>query len=222
VVAEDGFWPMQEPRKMDDGNWILAGISVAGGYGGTNDPAAVAISHGDDFTRWDVIRIPKPEAMVMWGESSVMVSGRRVVGIARYGAKARALVSVSGDFGHTWTPVRESNLPMTPSKPYCGRLSTGQRYLIGTTTADSGNRRSPLTIAVTRPGEMRFSRVYRIRDAVFAGPGESHARAALSYPCAVEHEGKLYVAYSNDGGRGGNRNSAELAIIPVRLLDVPP
>ena len=42
--------------------------------------------------------------------------------------------------------------------------------------------------------------------------------ARLSYPYAAEYNGKLYVIYSNDGGRGGNRNSCELAIVPVDKL----
>jgi hypothetical protein len=107
---------------------------------------------------------------------------------------------------------------MAGSKPYAGVLSTGQRYLVCTTTADSGNRRSPLTIAVSRPGEAVFSGIYRIRDAVHDGPGESGPECRLSYPYAVEQNGKLYVIYSNCGGRGGNRNSAELAIIPLDAL----
>jgi hypothetical protein len=32
------------------------------------------------------------------------------------------------------------------------------------------------------------------------------------------HKGKLYVGYSNNGGRAGNLNSAELAIIPIASL----
>jgi len=219
VVAERGFWPLQEPLKMADGNWIMAGISVAGGYGGPDDPAAVAISHGEDFTRWDVVPIPKPPALEMWGESTVIVDGANVLNIARWG-KPVALAAVSDDYGRTWTESRASNLPMAASKPYAGVLSTGQRYLIGTTTADAGNRRSPLTIAVSRPGEKYFSKIYRIRDAVSEGPGESAPGCRLSYPYAVEHADKLYVAYSNDGARGGNRNSAELAVIPVRSLAV--
>jgi len=218
VVAEDGFWPMQEPLRMDDGNWIMAGISVTGGYGGANDPAAVAISHGEDFMKWEVVMIPKPEDLTMWGESTVIVDGPEVLNIARWG-KPIALAALSRDYGRTWTEVRESNLPMAGSKPYAGVLSTGQRYLVCTTTADAGNRRSPLTIAVSRRGERFFRRIYRIRDAVHDGPGESHANCRLSYPYAVEHDGKLYVAYSNDSSRGGNRNSAELAIIPVDSLN---
>jgi hypothetical protein len=58
-----------------------------------------------------------------------------------------------------------------------------------------------------------------IRPSVFpAGPGDVVDNASLSYPCAVEQEGKLYVGYSNSGGRKGNHNSAELAIIPLTSL----
>ena len=216
VVAEKGFWPICEPRKMPDGNWIMGGMSV----GGAN-PAAVAISSGDDFTTWRVVVIDRAEGIGrMWGESTVIVDGPDVLNIARYGARAEALVSVSTDCGRTWSPMVRSNLPMAGSKPYAGVLSTGQRYLICTTTADAGHRRSPLTIAVTRPGKKLFCRVFRIRDAVHTGPGESGPKVRLSYPYAVEHDGSLYVVYSNDGGRGANRNSAELAVIPVQALAV--
>jgi hypothetical protein len=40
----------------------------------------------------------------------------------------------------------------------------------------------------------------------------------LSYPCATEHDGKLYVGFSNNGGRKGNLNSAEMAVIPMDRL----
>jgi hypothetical protein len=155
--------------------------------------------------------------MEMWGESAVIVDGSEILLIARY-RKPVALVSVSDDYGRSWSLIRESNLPMAASKPYAGVLSTGQRYLIATTTADSGNSRRPLTIAVSRPGQKQFSTIYHIRDAVHDGPGESGPNVRLSYPYAIEHDGNLHVVYSNDGGRGGNRNSAELAVIPVVSL----
>ncbi|MCB1206270.1 MAG: exo-alpha-sialidase, partial [Verrucomicrobiae bacterium] len=229
-VIGDGFWPMQEPVRMDDGNWIMAGIA-AGAYDekGTH-PAAVAISRGDDFLKWDLVKIPPLAGLPMWGESTVIVEGNRITCLSRFGLEARALVAESGDFGRTWTTMRPSNLPLATSKPIAGRLSNGQRYLIGSTSADGGKRRAPLTIAVTRPGENVFSRVFVIRHAEFpAGPGESHARASLSYPYAIEHEGMLYVGYSNNGGNVGrvgegrelwNNNSAELAVIPLESLRI--
>jgi len=102
-----------------------------------------------------------------------------------------------------------------------GMLSTGQRYLVCTNAANNGGRRSPLTIAVSKPGAQTFRKVFVIRHGVFAkGPGESNPKAGLSYPCGIEHDGKLYVAYSNNGGRGGNHNSAEMAVIPLEKLKV--
>ncbi|MFZ2655028.1 MAG: exo-alpha-sialidase [Victivallales bacterium] len=225
IIVNDGFWPLQEPQKMADGNWIMSGIRCVDTYGHPDNCAAVAISKGDDFTRWKMIVIPLAAPVErMWAESNVFLDGPRVINIARYEQwNPHALAAASDDFGLSWTPSCHSNMPMTSSKPCTGTLSTGQHYLINTTTADCDTKRFPLTIAVTRPGEAVFSEVFVIRHAESpGGPGESNPQAALSYPYAVEHEGKLYAGYSNSGGRGGNRNSAELAIIPVSSLTMAP
>lgn len=220
VVIRNGFWPMNQPVKMQDGNWIMPGIS-AGPYSNNRVfPAAVAISHGDDFTKWDYVVIPTGEGIDrMWGESAIFVNKKRIYNIARYGGGALALAAVSEDYGRTWTPSRISNLPMATSKPAAGTLSTGQRYLICTTAKNSGGKRTPLTIAVTAPGENVFRKVFVIRRSQHtAYPGESAERLSLSYPCAIEHDGHLYVGYSNNGGRRGNLNSAEMAVIPIEHL----
>jgi hypothetical protein len=229
VVVGGGFWPMQEPQRMEDGNWIMAGISAGGdcSAGGVH-PAAVAISRGDDFTTWDLVAIPVVEGLeTVWGESTVITQGRRITNIARYGATALALVAASDDYGRTWTPSQPSNLPMTTSKPYAGRLSSGEPYLICTTTMDSGSKRTPLTIALGPPGASTFSRVLVIRRSEHDREGESHPGAQLSYPYAIEHNGQLYVGYSNSGGGAGrvgegrqlwNNNSGELAVIPIAAL----
>jgi hypothetical protein len=224
VVIRNGFWPMNQPVQMADGNWIMPGIA-AGPY--SNDrvfPAAVAISHGDDFTHWDYVEIPTARGIdKMWGESAIWVDEKRVFNVARYGGGAVALVAASDDYGRTWTASRVSNLPMATSKPAAGTLSTGQRYLICTMAKNNGGKRSPLTIAVSRPGENTFSRVFVIRRSRHDGQsGESAENLSLAYPCAVEHEGHLYVGYSNNGGRRGNLNSAELAIIPIKSLQHTP
>ena len=223
VVLRDGFWPMNQPVKMDDGNWIMPGFA-GGPYNGKRVfPAAVAISHGDDLTRWDFVSIPVSKGIErMWGESALFVDGTKVVNIARFGGKAVALAAVSTDHGRTWMPSQVSNLPMATSKPAAGILSTGQRYLVCTNTGDSGGKRSPLTITVSRPGENAFSKIFVIRRSRNEPhPGESADYVALSYPCATEHDGRLYVGYSNNGGRKGNLNSAELAVIEVSELALP-
>lgn len=215
VVIGDGFWPMQEPLKMADGNWIMAGLHLSPFAKGANLPT-VAISRGDDFTKWDPVVIPAAPGVGtnLWGESTVIVEGKRVTNLSRYGKRARALLSVSEDYGRTWTPTAPSNLPMATSKPYAGTLSTGQRFLVCTTTADTGGRRSPLTIAVSRPGEALFSKVFLIRTSVFdRTPGVSDPKADFSYPYAIEHMGKLYIGYTHK-----SHMANELAVIPVPSL----
>jgi hypothetical protein len=210
---------MQEPQKMADGNWIMSGARVAKGYDFSGDPPAVAISHGDDFTKWDLVVLPLDHRLrSVWGESTVIVKGRRITNISRYGGKALALIATSHDFGRTWSTALPSNLPMATSKPYAGTLSTGQRYLVCTTTADTGGARSPLTIAVSKPGESVFSKVFVIRPSVFEGtPGVSSPNADFSYPYAAEHEGKLYIGYTHK-----SHAANELAVIPIHSLDIQP
>ena len=220
VVVGDGFWPMNQPMRMSDGNWIMPGF-VAGAYSSKGVfPAAVAISHGNDFTKWDLVTIPVAKTVKrMWGESAIFVDGKTIYNIARYGGGAVALVAKSKDYGRRWSPSSPSNLPMTTSKPAAGILSTGQRYLVCTTAKGIGGKRTPLTIALSKPNENCFSKVFVIRRSrQNEKPGESADSLSLSYPIALEHNGKLYVGYSNNGGRRGNLNSAELAVIPIESL----
>ena len=222
VVVKDGFWPMNQPEKMADGNWIMPGLA-AGPYSNRGIfPAAVAISHGNDLTKWDLVKIPVAKNVkAMWGESGIFVDGKTIFNIARIKGGTVALVAKSENFGRNWSPSSASNLPMTTSKPAAGILSTGQRYLVCTTAKGNGGKRTPLTIALSRPNENRFSKIFVIRRSRHDGkPGESADRSHLSYPCAMEYDGNLYVGYSNDGGRRGNLNSAELAVIPIKSLTV--
>lgn len=219
VVIKGGFWPMQEPLKMSNGNWIMSGFRIDSHFGGPGNFPAVAISQGDDFTKWDLVVIPAAGALGhIWGESTVIVEGKRILNIARYGKKALALLSMSEDHGRTWTPAAVSNLPMATSKPYAGILSTGQRYLVCTTTADTGGRRSPLTIAVSKPGESVFCKVFLVRTSISdQTPGVSARNADFSYPYAIEQDGKLHIGYTHK-----SHMANELAIVPIRSLTIEP
>lgn len=220
VVLDQGFWPMQGPQRMADGNWIMAGFRVASGFGQAGNLPAIAISQGDNFTKWTMVVIQADNSLGtnLWGESTVIVDKQRITNIARYGSKALALVSTSEDHGRTWTPATASNLPMATSKPCAGTLSNGQRFLVCTTTADTGGKRSPLTIAVSQPGGSLFSRVFLIRTSVFDNtPGVSDTRADFSYPCAIEHDGRLYIGYTHK-----SHAANELAVIPVSSLEIKP
>ena len=76
VVVENGFWPMNQPVKMADGNWIMPGF-VAGSTRAIF-PAAVAISHGNDLTKWDLVKIPVAKNVkAMWGSRGYLWMARR-------------------------------------------------------------------------------------------------------------------------------------------------
>jgi len=223
IVAADGFWPLQEPIKMDNGEWIMAGASII--VGPRQAQPAVAISKNDKFNQWEVRRIPS--AIKVWGESTIIVDGAKVLLISRSHnntpkiegmSHPLAYVSLSTDYGKTWSELKPSNLPMSASKPYAGILSNGQRYLINSISEDTGNNRAPLTIAVSRPNENSFVKLYRICD-VEKGQKRNHTR--FSYPYAVEYEGNLWIVYSKSADRSEpNNNSAELAIVPIKELKV--
>ena len=64
-----------------------------------------------------------------------------------------------------------------------------------------------------------FRKVFVIRRSRHPDqPGESADNLSLSCPWAIEYDRHLYVGYSNNGGRYGNLNSAEMAVIPIEQL----
>lgn len=199
IVAND-CWPMDAPMKMADGNWIMGGLT-------SKIRSCVAISHGDDLTKWDTVPIPWPEGRGFL-ETSILVEDDQVTAFIRN--QGWVAISVSKDYGRTWSEVMKGNYPMAASQPFAGKLSTGQSYLLSNI-----RNRHTLAIAVSKPGEKTFSRVWRVRHG--EGP-EDYAGAvrggAWAYPYAYEHDAKLYVVYSV------RKRECEMAIIPISSLTV--
>lgn len=219
-----GFLPFRPPLKMRDGNWIMGGECYW--Y-----EAAVATSHGDDWTAWDLVLVPKPEGMtLLFPETALIDQGDRIVAVCRPDPRepmkmTTAPASTSTDCGRTWTPLALSNFPLAASQPYAGTLSTGQHYLI---TDNLEEQRGLLTIAVTRPGERLFSRIWKVRHQHFPRrrlfPGylidgeikgnQRGGKTEWSYPAAVEHDGKLFISYTQ------GKEDCVLSIVPVSALAV--
>ncbi len=209
-----GFIPFSPPRRLAAGNWLM------GGEFGWHE-AAVAISQGDDFTAWEGVSIARPESFdLRYPEVAIMARKDGLLAIMRPHQTATSPVSLSRDQGRTWAPIRLSNFPMGKSQPFCGRLSTGQQYLLCNNQVDG---RALLSIAVTRPGEDVFCRVWKIRHQqfpvcrLFGGHGTgSHIGKPTqwSYPSACEYDGRLFVSYTQ------GKEDCALSIIPVRALAV--
>ena len=212
-VVADNFWPYRVPQRMDNGNWITTGMNK-------DFLAAIAISDGDDLRRWRVLHTP--QGGLMGNEATCWIAGRRVYQVIRNQAPwnphvTYAMLSVSDDYGETWSTAVETNLPLTISKPYCGVLSTGHVYLLGNCVYDHGNRRRYLTIALGEPGARVFRRMYLLRDIERTPSPRGRAdMASLAYPHLIESDGDVYVVHS--AGSSPNVNNIDLAVVPLQDL----
>jgi hypothetical protein len=187
---------------MANGNLITGGQDKDG-------LPVVALSRGDDLTKWDSILIPfDPRLKPSFAETTVWAEGKHVLAVIRGGGGV-AWVSTSNDNGRTWSKAAPSNLPMPRAKAYLGKLSTGQLYLLSNL-----KNRDTLVISVGKPGELTLSRMWRIRHGPSGPPRfAGHAKGKQwSYPYGYEHEGKLYVVYSI------GKEDCGLSVLPTASL----
>ena len=203
-VVMQNCWPYDQPVPMRNGNWITGGQDKDG-------LPVVAISHGDDFTKWDSVLIPyDPALKPSFAETTVAVVDDKVLAVIRGGGGV-AWVSTSNDHGRTWTKAKRSNLPMPRAKAYLGKLSNGQLYLVSNL-----QNRDTLVISTGAPGARALSRMWRIRHGKSQPPrykGRAKGKQ-WSYPYAYEHDGKLYIVYSV------GKEECGLSSIPIASLSV--
>jgi hypothetical protein len=207
-----GFIPFRPPARLPDGTWIMSGEHHW-------HEAAVALCSKDDFSEWKMVEIPRPESIeLLFPEATLMEQEDRLVAIMRPRNMSCAPVSISEDWGRSWSVMQPSNFPMAWSQPYCGKLSAGQYYLISN---DREADRALLSIAVTDPGETLFRHVWKIRHQcypvrrLFGGWGEGSQvgnPTEWSYPGAVEHDGNLYVSCTQ------GKEDCVLSVIPISAL----
>lgn len=208
------FLPNCAPQRLADGNFIIAG-RVAEQPGQKPTIPAVAISRGEDLQKpWNVMRLLPTGKLdgqpIHCPETTVLVEGREVTALVRR-ERLNSLVFFSHDNGRTWSAPCEHNFPMEASKMYAGLLSTRQRYVL--CNIPGGGRRELLAVAVSRPGQKQFSKMWKLRDgadpALKSGP-------EWSYPCAVEADGNLHVVYTSE------KHHCVLTTIPLKSLTVDP
>jgi hypothetical protein len=205
------FIPFVQPQHLSNGNWII------GGHTEKVRHAAVAISKGNDLTKWKEVKIETPACSDRdYPETALLIQDQKVLAVVRGCRSQRALITLSTDFGETFPPLIESNLPMSLSKPFGGTLSTGQRYLI----YNAHPSRNTLLIAVTKPNELApLRKVFKVIEGLpasmqqeFEKIGEKSQTNAWAYPEAVEKDGILYIVFSF------NKKHCVLARIPIESL----
>lgn len=205
IVAHGGGM-VDAPVRMKNGNWIAGGVY-------TGFWACVFISHGDDFTRWDRVPIPVPKGEKC-SETTVLVDDEQITAVMRSSFPDVAGVSISQNFGRSWSLAEESNFPMVRSKPFGGMLSNGQRYLIANISNGNPLDRDMLALAVSSPGARGFSRMWKIRQGRTPQPRfeGKHKVPGWQYPYAYEYDGALYVIYAV------GKEDCELVRIPIADL----
>lgn len=202
------FLPNSSPIKMENDNFIMAG-RMANEPGQKPTIPAVAISKGDKLTKkWRVIplkyngKLP-PEENPDFPETTVLVDGKNITAFVR-NHSGYPLLFTSDDFGLTWSDPKVHNFPFASSKITAGTLSNRQNYVLSNIVSDG--YRDLLTIAVSNPGEIKFSKVWKIRD----GYNEPlNTGPEWSYPSTTEYDGKLYVVYTSE------KHHCCLTIIPI-------
>ncbi len=208
------FLPNSAPVGMADGNLIMAG-RMAAQPGDYPVLPAVAIGSGDDpLAPWTCIAVSGDSAIPPFPESTAIVDGREVTLFVR-NDKGAPILFRSADCGRTWNGPIGHDVPFGSSKIYAGTLSSGQRYFVAN-LRDYG--RDLLALGVGRPGEVRFSSVWKLADGLSA---ELAAEPQWSYPCATEFDGKLHVVCTCEKRRNGvSSRGCALHIVPVASLAV--
>ena len=204
IVLNDAFWPLCEPIVLENGDVIMAGLECRG----SGARPAVARSVAGNLAEWEMVIIPNSSNIDLWGETSVVDYGDRLVAFIRTNSGAVA-VSESLDNGRTWSSLRLSDFEIANSKVYGGVLSTGSKYMI----YNHGSRATMMISVGNTDGSYGFASPYLIRNGYVTEPAFLNNRQ-WAYPYAVEEDGKLYVVYAE------NKENCELAIIPVSSLSV--
>jgi hypothetical protein len=206
-IVMDNCWPYDEPVRMGNGNWVTGGQDKQG-------LPVIAISQGDDLAeKWQTVPLPYDPALEPnYAETTVWAEGEHVIAVIRGGGDV-AWVSISDDFGRTWTRAVRSNYPMPRSKAYLGKLSTGQLYVVSNL-----KNRDTLVVSVGRPSAKTLSSMWRIRHGKSEPPrfpGKAKSKQ-WSYPYAHEHDGKLFIVYSI------GKEDCGLSVVPVASLRTTP
>ncbi len=167
-------------------------------------------------TSWEVTRLPGPWVYgcfpLLFPETTLLADGMRITAVTRNDG-GPAQVFESRDGGTSWDGPRNARLPIAASKVCGGTLRGGGQYLIyNERTSPPG--RSRLVIALRKNADHPFDRVYTLFDgydpAIEGGP-------QWHYPCAVQHDDRLFVSCTASKPDERRRHAA-LAIIPVASL----
>ncbi|MCB1278848.1 sialidase family protein [Prosthecobacter sp.] len=190
------------PQKISTGEWMMtrrdARFNVTMLFGGVkslSDWRAVPV-----VDRLKAVRTSKfsPDEPVCWEQPD----GTLIAAIRDNGGSGMLYRTVSHDHGATWSEAVITNYPNATSKLFTLQTSRGYRVLVSNANPRIGRRE--MHLAVSDDG-VTFTRMMRLDI-------PSPKATTFQYPHVMEHDGSLFIAFSN------KKNVTEL--LKVKLDDI--
>ena len=221
------FLAMQQPMMMENGNFVISG-SYAAQKGQVNATAPVVyISQGKEIAKpWRRVQIDPNDKVNVFAETAVVVDGRNLLAVTRLESSPFPNFYESNNFGEAWHKIENKTFPAVSSKFAAGKLSNGYRYIIYNLPhfqRDANGKivektiqyrsRDTLVMAVAKPGEKAFSRIWKISD-----KSGSTNLSTSHYPCLAEHDGQVYICYTGTIA-GKPHRVAALTKFPLASLE---
>lgn len=187
------------PQKLSTGEWMMtrrdARFNVSMLIGGVKS-----------LTEWEVIPVVdrlaalkaskfSPDEPVWWE----LPDGTLMSAIRDNGGSQRLFRSVSTDHGRTWSKPEITNYPNSTSKLFTLKTSRGFRVLVSNANPTIGRRE--MHLAISEDGK-QFTRMARLDI-------PSPRATTFQYPHVIEHEGSLFIAFSN------KKNVTEVLKVPL-------
>jgi len=175
------------PQKLSTGEWMMtrrdARFNVSMLIGGTkalDDWRAVPVVDRLQSARTTGF---SPDEPIWWGQPE-----KAIVALFRdNGGSTRLFRSLSTDNGNTWSAPEKTNYPNAPSKIFSLKTSRGYRVLISNANPTVGRRE--MYLAISEDGQV-FTRMARLDI-------PSVKATTFQYPNAIEHDGSLFITFSN-------------------------
>lgn len=205
----DNFFPMDEPRLLPNGNFIMSGLNK-------DLKAVVAISSKDRPDHWKTVSLPQKFVKGYPEPTTFVFENKVILFIRNYEHpedKDYFCYAISEDYGETWSPIQISDFPATRAKPYGGFLTTGRPYLVSNL-----NGRKWICLSIGAKGTNQFSTIFRLRPGVPPNPsyfngGGDYTNQQWAYPYVIEYQDHLFIIYHS------NKLDAELTIIPLSEIE---
>ena len=212
------LWTRPIPFKLNtnvvalpNGKLMLPGrVGELDGF--PNTPAVLISDSGKIDAEWRLVKIADDGTLCdgskfIHPEISVICAKGILYMFCRNDQRFVPLVYVSDDCGETWSDACSCDIPLIPSKIYCGDLKSGRHYMV--CNADKLDR-SKLAVYSTEDETLTFTKRLVLHDS------QDGSWGAMHYPAACEYDGYLYVI-ATKGYENGERGAQ---LFKISLKDI--